>query len=264
MAEAMNLEEVAYLDETRFAAVCGPDALHFDVLALDFECLGDGGPYDLAALGMCHMTSDFRILNRVLIPLYVEGQSVSEKQCFAEFWNKADADGKRPMREALDKHFRSPAATLREAYELGFKQYAEFRAKCERISNENGNTLTLVFNSPVYDAPKLQQLVDRGGHGMHAGIGYTISPPHKWCWKASSNDYRAGLADHIRATRLVPPDVRSDRAVLQWAYNIPPGPTDENGLIAHDHMPQNDAANHAFDYVVSRRINASLHVRRNV
>lgn len=239
-----------------------PPALDFDVLALDFECLGDGSVYDLAALGMCHMGSDLRILDRVLIPLWVEGQSVAEERCFAEFWDKADADGKRPMRDALHTHFRSPAATLCEAYERGFKQYAEFRAKCERVSRDRGKKLILVFDCPTYDAPKLQQLVDRGGHGMHTGIGYEISPPHKWCWKASSDDYRAGLADRIRATSCVPDTVKSDRAVLQWLFVIPAGPTDADGLIAHDHMPQNDAANHAFDYVISRRINANLHLYR--
>lgn len=234
-------------------------SLGCDVLALDFECLGDGGPYDLAALGMCYMNEELEIMGSLLVPLWVEGQSVSEERCFEEFWNKADENGNRAMMHALQKHFRSPAKSLKEAYEAGFIAYATFRAGCEQKSRERGKKLILVFDCPVYDAPKLQQLVDRGGNGRLTGIGYEISPPHKWCWKASSDDYRAGLADHIRATRKVPPTVKTDRAVLQWAYEIPAGPTGGKGLILHDHMPQNDAANHAFDYLVSRRINAGLH-----
>jgi hypothetical protein len=234
-------------------------SLGIDVLALDFECLGDGSSYDLAALGMCYMNEELEIMDRTLIPLWVEGQSVAEERCFTEFWDKVDENGNRPMRRALETHFRSAAKTLKEAYATGYKHYASFRSLCESRSRERGKTLILVFDCPVYDAPKLQQLVDRGGQGENQGIGFEISPPHKWCWKASSDDYRAGLADHIRGTRQVPPLVKSDRAVLQWAYHIPLGPRDKDGVILHDHMPQNDAANHAFDYIISRRINAGLH-----
>jgi hypothetical protein len=231
-------------------------------LGIDFECMGGGSRYDPAALGLALVDENLKVLRLTCIPLYVPGESRIEKRCWDEFWNASRECAKDetvpPNLVNLMRHFAEKRGDgLAAVLKRGWEAYRAFRAECEAECAAAGAQLVVVCDNPSYDVPKLQQLCDAGGDGSDVNSTVTTG---KWCRINASNDYRRGMADTLRLLFQRP--VGQDSDVIARYFEVPEGPTHDGTPLALDHMPQNDAANHAFAYLLSLRVAAGLHKRK--
>jgi hypothetical protein len=234
-------------------------------LGIDFEAMGGGSRYDPAALGLALVDENLNVRRLKCIPLYVPGESRIEKRCWDEFWNGRpkdyDEEKTPPNLVNLMRHFADTSGeSLATVLKRGWQVYLAFRTECEAECAADGVKLVVACDNPAYDVPKLQQLSEAGGEGADVNTAATTGGRSRI---NASNDYRRGLADMLRLmAHPQGPLVGSDSEVIASIFEVPDGPTYEGKPLAHNHMPQNDAANHDFAYLVGLRVAAGLHKRK--
>lgn len=204
------------------------------VLAFDIETTGsrpDNG--DIIAIGACVMNSQFEKLSGLFLKGYFPAETVFEKRCKEEFWDK---------NIATLKHLTYDGPLGREERKKEMIcEFQGFRSFWEKKADSEGIKFALCSDNNVFDGGFINDYI-----WTYTSTNLCLPIPYR----ASDQKYAPFWETHAQQRGLLmaaDPEFKGDWGLtkrIAELYEVPECP------VLHDHDPSNDAYTIAFEQQV--------------
>jgi hypothetical protein len=199
------------------------------VLAFDIERSGARCEHHTIGIGASVVDSDFKELDRLFLPGYIQSETIFEDRCFDEFWSK--------FPDKLEELAYEGDLNMEERQKEMITEFQAFRAKWEKYAKDNKVTIEVVADNNVYDGGFINEMIFQ--HTDSLPLPYNTEQKYKSFWETHSEQrgFLMGIDPEFKGSWGL-----SKR--ISELYEIPEMTND------HDHNPANDAYTIAFEHQV--------------